>query len=131
MKTVICILAAAAALSACAGEYNPSYQINQIVILNNSRETVRDVSIELLAGNHKFGCDEIAPLEMCDLRFTRRHVSDQPVLVEWTLGEERNVETVPAHVSINYVTGLVLTGVLEINPDDTIVVRFEQQSSYQ
>jgi len=128
MKSLTTITILALALSACAGNYNPRYRINEIVVNNNSRETVRDVTIR--AGNRVFSCGNIAPLGICSNRFVGWVYQTSPVDVEWTLGNDapRSAQlevSVPATVAISQ----VVRGVVDIEPQGGLDVSLMEQYS--
>ena len=131
MKTRIYIVAVALALGACANPYKPQHTINEIVIVNNTRDVIGDVSIRSTTSGRVFACGNIAPLGICSDRFPTRRLSDGPVVIEWSLGGKRGQETLPAEVPLTLSTGLVLRGVLEFNPDGSIEGRFEQESRFR
>jgi hypothetical protein len=131
MQQILIGLSAAILLASCASGYKPQYHINEIVVVNNSREVVRDVSIRSSASGRMFACGNIAPLGICSDRFPRRNLAEGPVLVEWSLGGVRGNATLPAEVPASFATGLVVRGVLEINADGSVAGRFEQESPFR
>jgi hypothetical protein len=131
MKPVLFCMAAVAALGGCASTYQPQYSINEIVIVNNSREIIADVTIRSLDSGRVFACGNVAPLGICADRFPPRRLSDGPIQVEWNLGGQRGERTLPAEVPATFVTGLKIRGVLEFNSDGTVAGRFEQESPFR
>ena len=127
MKFLVSTLILALALSACATTHNPRYRINEIVINNNTRETVREVTIR--ADNRLFSCGNIAPHGICANRYAGYVNQTSLVDVEWTLGSDaprsKHLEvTVPATFTI----GRTLRGIIEIQPQGGIDVHFRQDS---
>ena len=131
MKAVWLIAAAAATLSGCASVYRPQYQINEIVIVNGTREVIGDVTIRSTTSGRVFACGNVAPLGICADRFPVRRLSDGPVLIEWNLGGQRGERTLPGEVPSTFATDRVLRGVLEFKSDGTIEGRFEQESPFR
>ena len=131
MKPVLLSVTAALVLGGCASAYQPQYSINEIVIVNNSREIIADVTIRATDSGRVFACGNVAPLGICADRFPPRRLSDGPVVVGWNLGGQRGERTLPAEVPATFATGLVIRGVLEFNPDGKIEGRFEQENPYR
>ena len=127
MKSVLTIVASAIVLSGCAGTYNPRYYIDEIEIVNNTREPVRDISVR--ANDRVFGCDNIAPLGICSNRFGRRSFEPGPIEVDWMLGNgARQSRSLTPGVPATFSTGLPLRGVVEFDPEGNIDARYEQES---
>ena len=105
--------------------------VREIVIVNNTRQIIGDVTIRSTASGRVFACGNVAPLGICTDRFPTRRLSDGPLLVEWNLGGRRGERTLPADVPSTFATGLVVRGILEFNPDGTVEGRFEQESPYR
>jgi len=130
MKGTI-FLAVALLLSACATGSNhaPKYTYNEVLIINNSKELIQNVTIRSADNESFFSCDNIAPLGICSNRFGRRSYKQDPFRVEWVFGnrakqtEEVSVE-VPAYSS----PGVPLRGVLEVSPQGVITAYFKQSS---
>jgi len=128
MKTAISMLAAAMMLTACAsGGYRPAYQIREILVVNNSQQLLREVSIR--SGDRVFACGNIPALRICSNSFPRRNYDYAPIEVEWTLGQNApRKQSLSLEVPATYATGLPLRGVLEIGSDGNISAHFEQET---
>ena len=127
MKKATTLAVSAIVLAACAGGYNPQYNINEIVINNNSDQAVRDVSIR--AGGRVFQCENIAPYGMCSNRFPQRRYQNDGIEIEWALGSGApRSESLQLDVPATFITGLSLRGVLEVSPEGGIEAHFEQDS---
>lgn len=116
-------------LTACAVTVGPSHTINEIVVVNNTRGLVRDVSIRDTELDRVFSCGNIAPSGICSNRFARRPYRQNPIRIEWTVGDatRRSGEFV-LEVPATLYQGLPLRGVLEISPPGQITVYFEQDT---
>jgi len=64
------LLALALLLSACAtgSGQGPPYTYNQILIVNNSKELIQEVTISSAAIGSSLSCGNIAPLGICSNR---------------------------------------------------------------
>jgi hypothetical protein len=130
MKTALTAIASAVILSACAGNYNPRYQINEIVILNNSDQALRNVSIR--SADRVFSCDNVAPRGICSDRFPRRNYQPGLVEIEWSPGNApRQSESLAGEVPATFFTGLALRGVLEVGSGGEFDAYFEQETPFR
>ena len=130
MKKAITLLVSTCVLAACAGGYNPQYNINEIVINNNSDQAVRNVSIR--AGGRVFKCENIAPYGMCANRFAQRKYQNDGIEVEWALGNgARQSDSLQLDVPATFITGLALRGVLDVGPGGGIEAHFEQETPFR
>ena len=128
MKKLILMLFCAG-LGACADNYKPVYSINEILIVNNSRELIRDVTISAPDSGRSFGCANIAPLGICSSKFPRRAYRYQPIQVDWVFASKaRQTEIFVIDAPPTLHTGLVLRGVLEISPEGAVSTYFRQEN---
>ena len=118
-------------MSACAsdGDYGPTYKYNQILIVNNSKELIKDINILAETTNRSFGCSNIAPLGICSNKTSPRRYSEGPVRVDWVFGNNprQTVELTPS-VPAYFQPGLPLQVILEISPQGELSAKFEQIS---
>lgn len=127
MKALFSTLILSLTLVACATSYNPRYRIYEIVINNNTREPVRDVTIR--ANNRVFSCGNIAPLGICSNRFAGYAYQTSTVDIEWSLGNDApRRETLQVAVPATFSLGAPLRGVVEIEPQGRIDAYFRQDS---
>jgi len=129
MKSLVAAVLVALTLSACATSYNPRFRINEVVVNNNTRETVRDVTIR--TNDRVFSCGNIAPLGICSNRFAGYVFQTNLVDIEWSLGNDvprrQSLEvSVPASISV----GRPLQGILDIEPQGTIEAYFREIAAF-
>ena len=129
MKRFSTILSIGILSSACATSYDPSYSYNEVLIVNNSKELIQEVTISSSETGRSFSCGVIAPLGICSDRFPRRRYQKTPIQISWVFGgnarqSKEFVLEVPATMSI----GLPLRGVLEVSPEGEITAYFDQES---
>jgi hypothetical protein len=125
------IVAVALLLSACAAgsNYAPVYTYNEILIINNSRELIQDVTISSAATGRSFGCANIAPLGICSNRMASRRYKESPLQIDWVFGNNvRQTDELTLTVPAFYQPGLPLRAVFEISPQGEISAYFEQKS---
>ena len=88
MNKNLLVALTAAVLAACATDYKPVYSYNEILIVKNSKELIRDLSINLTGTGRRFNCANVAPLGICPNEFSRRPCACSPIEVGWTFGNE-------------------------------------------
>lgn len=129
MKEKYIIFVTGLLLSACATSYNPTYHYNEILIVNNSRELIEDVTISVSETGRQFSCGNIAPFGICSDKFPQRRYEKNPIQVSWVFADSARqsgeyVLEVPAYLS----TAFPLRGVLAIAPDGSTSTYFEQDT---
>ena len=118
-------------LASCSTTFNAidSYHYNEILIVNNSRALIRDVTISAGAGGRSFSCSNIAPLGICADKFPRRRYMRSPIQIAWIFGNAaRQTREFVLEVPATFHTSLALRGVLEISAEGSISAFFEQDS---
>ena len=115
--------------SACATTYQPSYYYNEILVVNNSKELVQDVTISATNNGRVFSCGNIAPFGICSNRIGKRRYEQNPIQVSWTFGGSSNqTEAFVIKVPATFYTAFPLRGVVAIEPDGSISTYFEQDT---
>jgi hypothetical protein len=125
------IVVVALLLSACAAgsNYEPNYTYNEILIINNSKELIKEVSISSAAIGRSFSCGNIAPLGICSNKTGKRRYKEGPLQIDWVFGNRaRQTDEFTLAVPAYFQPGLPLRGVLEISPQGEISAYFEQDS---
>jgi len=115
--------------ASCATGYQPRYNYNEILIVNNSRQLVQNVTITVAETGRVFSCGNVAPLGICANKFARRPYQKNPLRIAWEFGNSVQqssefVLEVPATLN----TAFPLRGVLAISPQGEIEAYFEQDS---
>lgn len=130
MKKSYTVLISGLLLSACATSYESPYFYNEILIINNSRELIQDVSIRAGESGRMFSCGNIAPRGICSDKFPRRRYMKSSIKIAWVFGSiARQTDEFILEVPATFDTELNLRGVLEITPRGSILAYFEQTSS--
>jgi hypothetical protein len=129
MKIIATILTVGVLSSACATSYNPSYSYDEVLIVNNSKELIQDVTISSSETGRSFSCGNIAPLGICSDKFPPRRYEQTPIQISWVFGgAPKQSEEFVIKVPATMVTGLPLRGVLEISPEGEISTHFDQET---
>lgn len=116
-------------MSACATSYQSSYSYNQILVVNNSRDLVQDVTIEVVDTGRVFNCGNIAPFGICSNRFGKRRYERDPIQISWAIGDTSSrTESFVVEVPATFYPGIALRGVLDIAPDGSVSAYFEQDT---
>lgn len=71
-------------LTACSTTYETSYSYNEIVVANNSRKTLQDVTFSIPETGRIYDCGNIESNKICARRVGTRRYENKPIRVEWT-----------------------------------------------
>lgn len=123
------MLALALQISACATGYQETYIYEEIAVVNNSAQRVRDVVVRDTGSGRVFNCGDIGPFGTCSNRVGKRRYERAAIEVSWTFGSAaRRTEAFVIRVPATFYTSLALRGVLAIAPGGSISAYFEQNS---
>ena len=115
--------------SACATPFQPAYTYNEILVVNNSRELIQDVTVEVVSTGRMFSCGNVVPFGICSNRFSKRRYERNPIQISWAIGDTSSkTEAFVVEVPATFYTGYALRGVLDIAPDSSISAYFEQDT---
>ena len=123
--TIACLI------TACASNYQPTYYYNEIRVLNNSSQSLRNLSIRVPATGAEFSCGNVAPRGLCSNRFGARKYRYNPIQIEWGYGKnpiKTQEFTVP--VPATFSLGVKIQGVVEVRDTGELQVYFEQESGF-
>ena len=116
-------------MSACATAHKPTYHYDEILIVNNSRQLIQDVTITARETGRSFSCGNIAPLGICSNKIPPRRYTYSPIRIAWTIGSSaRQTDEFVLNVPATMHIGLPLRGVLDISPQGAISTYFEQDT---
>ena len=131
MKKETIIVAVVLLLSACATGTNhaPTYTYNEILVINNSKESIQSLTVTTAESGGIFSCENIAPLGVCSDRFSRRRYKEGAFSVDWAFGDSvRQTNEVGVEVPAYNSSGAPLRAVLEVSPQGAMSAYFEQNS---
>ena len=129
MAKIYYTLIAGLLFTGCATTHQPSYIFNEVMVVNNSAETLRNVTVRDAASGRQFDCGDIAPFGICANRFGKRRYAQNPIQIDWAFGsaaarsDEFVIVPPPYHV-----TGLTMGAVLEISEQGSIEAYFDQDT---
>lgn len=116
-------------LSACATGHEPQYFYNEILIVNESRVVIQDVTISAEATGRSFNCGNIAPLGICSNKIPQRRYMKSPITLSWVFGNTaRQTEKFLLEVPTATSNEFPLRGVLQISPSGSVSAYFEQDT---
>ena len=103
--------------------------INEIQVINNSREMIQQVTVSVPSTGATFGCGNIAPFGICSNRMGKRRYEYNPIKIDWVFGNtagqtEEFVIDVPAY----FATGVPLRAMLAFSPEGVLSAYFEQET---
>ena len=119
-------------IAACATSYQPTYYYNEIRVINNSSQILRNFSIRVPATGGEFSCGNVAPKGLCSNRFGKRKYQYNPIEVEWRYGGnplQTQEFTVP--VPGTFTLGLAIQGVVEVSENGEMRAYFRQETLYR
>ena len=133
MKKETIIVTVVLLLSACATGTNhaPTYTYNEIMVINNSKESIRSLTVTTAESGGIFSCENIAALGVCSDRFTRRRYKEGAFSVDWVFGDSvRQTNEVGIKVPAYNSPGVPLIFVLEISPEGVMSAYFKQDARW-
>ncbi len=117
-------------LSSCATSLQPQYFYNEIVIANDSRQLIQDVTIQVAGSNRMFSCGNIAPRGSCSNKMPARPYQKKPIRISWAFGAiTRQTSEFVLEVPDSMNSDIPLRGVLRISPRGDMSAFFEQAES--
>lgn len=126
-KLLVFILAVL--LAGCASSQGPTYTYNEVVILNQSRMPLSDVTISAAESGRVFSCGNIAPRGICANKFRPQTYRGDPIQIALMTGDgRRRSETVELTLPASFVAELPLRGVLVIGSRGEISAFLQQDA---
>lgn len=126
------LLGCALLVAACATSYQATYMIDEIQVINNSREMIQQVTVSVPSTGATFSCGNIAPLGLCSNRMGKRRYEYNPIKIEWVFGNtagqtEEFVIDVPSYFS----TGVPLRAEIAFSPEGELSAYFDQETLFR
>jgi hypothetical protein len=116
-------------VSACSTTYKPMYMYNEILVVNNSRELLQEVTITAPSTGRTFSCGNIAPLGICSNHFDNRRYQYNPIRISWVVGNfAQQTEEFVVPVPDSFATGVPLKGVLAVSAEGQMSAYFQQET---
>lgn len=130
MRSVrLVLLVAPFLLFSCAVDFQP-YYLNEIAVRNNTKSILENVRLQSEATGRMFRCGNIAPGAQCSDSFTARPYQSNRISISWMYDGRLRKEThflpeIPETMN----RASPLRGVLEVKPDGSFTVYFEQNAT--
>ena len=123
----VCAVICGLLLSSCAS-LGPTYNYNEVVVLNQSRVAVRDVLISATESGRMFSCGNIAPRGICSNKFPPQPYRGSPIQITWMVGSgPPRSKTVKLELPTSFNAERPLRGVLVIDGRGTIDAYLQQE----
>ena len=107
----------------------PTYTYNEVVILNQSRMSLSDVTISASESGRVFSCGNIAPRGICANKFRPQPYRGDPIQIALMTGDgRRRSETLELTLPASFVAELPLRGVLVIGSKGEISAFLQQDA---
>ena len=129
MKKTIFMTAALLLSPWAAAKQDSPYTYNELLIVNNSEDLIRSVTVRAADTDRVTSCYNVPALGVCAKRFGRRRYTQAPFSVDWILGNNPRetsefVIEVPAYNS----PGVSLRVVFEFSSKGAISAHVDQSS---
>ena len=112
-----------------AAAYQPNYIFNEILVVNNSNETIRNVTLRDKSSGQVYSCGDIVPLGICSNRFGKRRYAKNPIEIEWAFGDRaRQTDEFVIRAPAYHVVSIAMSAVLEISEQGSIEAYFDQDT---
>ena len=109
--------------------YQPKYLFSEILVVDNSSETIRGVTLRDKSSGDVYSCGDIVPFGICTNPFGKRRYKNNPIEIEWSFGSgaSRTDEFVIKPPAFHIVS-IAMSAVLEISEQGSIEAYFDQGS---
>jgi hypothetical protein len=116
-------------LAGCASMQGPTYTYNEVVILNQSRMPLSDVTISAAESGRVFSCGNIAARGICANKFRPQPYRGDPIQIALMTGDgRRRSETIELTLPARFVAERPLRGVLVIGSNGEISAFLQQDA---
>lgn len=114
------------ALSACAVINKPDYYYNEVVLRNNSLNSVTSVRIKVDKTQAVFSCSIILPNTACTNKFPKRKYLGNQIQITWTyLNTTKTTEKFNLKLPKEFDESIPLRGILEVTQDGMVIAFLE------
>ena len=116
-------------LSSCVTVPVPVFTYNEVVIINQLRIPLQDVTIAASESGRVFSCGNIAPRGICSNKFPAQPYYGNPIQVSWLVGNgKRHNRTIELVLPESFTPQIPLRGVLEIGAQGAMSAYLEQEA---
>jgi hypothetical protein len=106
----------------------PDFTYNEIVIINQLRVAVQDVSVSATESGRVFSCGNIAPRGICSNQFPVQPYYGNPIQVSWVVANgRRHNKTFQLELPQRFTPEIPLRGVIVISAQGAISAYMQQE----
>ena len=128
-KTIFVTVALLLSPWADAAKQVSPYTYNELLIVNNSGNLIRSVTVKAGDTDGSFSCDNIPARGVCSNRFVRHRYTQAPFSVDWILDNNpRETNEIEIEVPAYNSPGVSLRVVFEFSPQGAISAYIDQSS---
>ena len=123
--TLACLLSSCVTVS----EPKPVFTYNEVVIINQLRIPLQDVTIAASESGRLFSCGNIAPRGICSNKFPAQPYYGNPIQVSWLVGDgKRHNRTIELVLPESFTLEIPMRGVLVIGAQGAMSAYLEQEA---
>lgn len=132
-QTIIVAFALLFSASATAANLGPTYTFEEIEVVNNSKQPIRNLTIRVAGSgdgsDRVFSCENIIALGICQQRFSRLRYKEGGFIVDWVPGDsDRQTAEIGVKVPAYSSPGIPLSVVFSISPEGAMTAKFKQNT---
>lgn len=130
-QTFLVAVALLFSASVTAANLGPTYTFEEIQVLNNSKQPIRNLTIRVAGSSdgadRVFSCESIIALGLCQQRFSRVRYKEGGFVVDWTFGDsEPQTTEMEVKVPASGSPGIPLIAMFSISPEGEMSAYFKQ-----
>ncbi|MDJ0779959.1 MAG: hypothetical protein QNJ85_18975 [Gammaproteobacteria bacterium] len=130
MKKLALVLLGLACTTTVA--YAQNYSFNRVMVVNNSDQLLRDVSVRDVRTGRVIDCDDVGPLRVCRQNLGSRRLGDGNFEITLAQGDAApRTESFTPSVPAYYSTGRALQMIFDISEKGELSFYFKQESAFR
>ncbi len=112
--------------------YAQNYSFNRVMVVNNSDQLLRDVSVRDVRTGRVHDCDDVGPLGVCTRNLGNRRLGDGDFEITLAQGDAAaRTESFTPSVPAYYYTGLPLQMIFDISDNGELSFYFKQETPFR
>lgn len=130
MKKLALVLVGLAFTTTAA--YAQNYSFNRVMVINNSDQMLRDVSVRDVRTGRVHECGDVGPLRVCTKNPGSRRLGDGDFEITLTQGDAApRTESFSPSVPAYYSSGRALQMIFDISENGELSFYFKQESAFR